>query len=306
MIRWFPQLDAVLRGDALRRGSLDGGSKGKAGGTGTDDRVSLRGLACVVILLTAIYGLAAGSFAAIRTGGDQLMQMVASAVKLPLLFGLTLLVTLPSLYVFSALVGARLRFGAVCRLLTAMVGVVAAVLASFAPIVVFFGISTTSYPFMKLLNVVMCGIAGLLGLAFLLKTLRALVATGEFTVDQAAPVTHVPPAEVASGAVPPPTNSTAAEATSAAARFAATHMTSDQPTSPEQGIMLNRGMQDRRARAVFRIWVLLFAVVGMQMSWVLRPFIGHPDLPFAWFRARESNFFLDVLQALGKLLGIES
>jgi hypothetical protein len=41
------------------------------------------------------------------------------------------------------------------------------------------------------------------------------------------------------------------------------------------------------------------------MSWVLRPFIGNPDLPFTWFRARESNFFIDVAVSFGRLLGIE-
>jgi hypothetical protein len=34
------------------------------------------------------------------------------------------------------------------------------------------------------------------------------------------------------------------------------------------------------------------------MSWVLRPFIGSPTLPFEWFRERESNFFIAVVYAL--------
>jgi hypothetical protein len=38
------------------------------------------------------------------------------------------------------------------------------------------------------------------------------------------------------------------------------------------------------------------------MSWVLRPFIGNPNQDFEWFRERESNFFLDVLKSLGRLL----
>jgi hypothetical protein len=37
------------------------------------------------------------------------------------------------------------------------------------------------------------------------------------------------------------------------------------------------------------------------MGWVLRPFIGSPDLPFAWFRPRESNFFEAVLHAFAHL-----
>ena len=38
------------------------------------------------------------------------------------------------------------------------------------------------------------------------------------------------------------------------------------------------------------------------MGWVLRPFIGTPDLPFELFRAkRESNFFAAFFGALGQL-----
>ena len=35
------------------------------------------------------------------------------------------------------------------------------------------------------------------------------------------------------------------------------------------------------------------------MGWVLRPFIGNPNMPFTLFRGRESNFFMAVLQTLG-------
>ena len=54
---------------------------------------------------------------------------------------------------------------------------------------------------------------------------------------------------------------------------------------------------------VFTLWLLAFALVGAQMAWVLRPFIGDPQRPFEWLRSRESNFFLDVFQALGQLFG---
>jgi hypothetical protein len=47
-------------------------------------------------------------------------------------------------------------------------------------------------------------------------------------------------------------------------------------------------------RTVFRCWMVLFALVGSQMGWVLRPFIGAPDQPFVLFRGRDSNFFAAV------------
>lgn len=54
-------------------------------------------------------------------------------------------------------------------------------------------------------------------------------------------------------------------------------------------------------KTVFHIWVLVFGLVGAQMGWILRPFVGDPNLPFQWFRSRESNFFQAVLAAFGNL-----
>jgi hypothetical protein len=46
---------------------------------------------------------------------------------------------------------------------------------------------------------------------------------------------------------------------------------------------------------IFRVWLVAYAVVGAQMGWLLRPFIGNPATPFTWFRARDGSFFLAVL-----------
>jgi hypothetical protein len=57
----------------------------------------------------------------------------------------------------------------------------------------------------------------------------------------------------------------------------------------------------RHTRSVFTCWVIVFALVGAQMGWVLRPFIGDPTLEFSWFRERKSNFFEAVLNAISTL-----
>jgi hypothetical protein len=49
-------------------------------------------------------------------------------------------------------------------------------------------------------------------------------------------------------------------------------------------------------------WLVIYGLVGAQMGWLLRPFVGSPDLPFAWFRQRQGNFFLAVVQVLQKLI----
>ena len=106
------------------------------------------------------------------------MQLLATTIKVPALFYLTLLVTFPSLYVFNALVGSRLTLVSVLQLLVASLAVNLAVLASLGPIVLFFSLSTKSYAFIQLLNVVMFSVAGVLGLIFLLQTLHRLTSAG--------------------------------------------------------------------------------------------------------------------------------
>ena len=40
------------------------------------------------------------------------------------------------------------------------------------------------------------------------------------------------------------------------------------------------------ASQVFRASILIYAIVRAQMGSILRPFIGAPNAPFQWFRAR--------------------
>ena len=55
------------------------------------------------------------------------------------------------------------------------------------------------------------------------------------------------------------------------------------------------------AGRVFSAWTLIYAVVGAQMGWILRPFIGAPSEPFQWFRERQSNFFVVVWESFLRL-----
>ena len=58
---------------------------------------------------------------------------------------------------------------------------------------------------------------------------------------------------------------------------------------------------NRDVLTVFRIWIMVFGLVGAQMAWVLRPFLGSPHQAFTWFRPRSSNFFEAILYALQHL-----
>jgi hypothetical protein len=55
---------------------------------------------------------------------------------------------------------------------------------------------------------------------------------------------------------------------------------------------------------ILRSWLLLYAFVGMQLGWFLRPFFGAPDSKFELFRAVKGNFYLDIVAAISEILGL--
>ncbi|MEA5603868.1 actin-binding WH2 domain-containing protein [Nostoc sp. UHCC 0252] len=55
---------------------------------------------------------------------------------------------------------------------------------------------------------------------------------------------------------------------------------------------------------ILRSWLLLYAFVGMQLGWFLRPFFGAPDTKFELFRAVKGNFYLDIVAAISEILGM--
>ncbi|MGH7539096.1 MAG: actin-binding WH2 domain-containing protein [Gemmatimonadales bacterium] len=63
-----------------------------------------------------------------------------------------------------------------------------------------------------------------------------------------------------------------------------------------------RGVYPRRALTMMRIWALLFAFVGIQMAWNLRPFLSDRREPFRVFGKYEGNFYAAVVYAVNKLL----
>lgn len=284
--RWFADVDRLLRGDATRPELL-----AREGGL----RVDVQQLLYATTALCMIYGLCMGSFSLLKEVPEnlagvspRLMQLVASTIKTPLLFLLTLLVTLPSLYVLNALVGSRLRLAGLFDLLVAALAVNAVVLASLGPIVAFFSLTTNSHPFIVLLNVAMFTVAGVLGLIFLLQTLHRLT-----SIDAVQAARNSPQQPKPDEAAAAPPDQTPSEPQQSAAEQDSTDGALDMP--PGQALA-------GQTRLVFRCWIVLFALVGAQMSWVLRPFIGSPDKEFTWFRERQSNFFTGVLTALGRLL----
>ena len=322
MLIWFKHLDRVIRGEATKASALGSGE--------IEQPVS--GLVVIGLGLGAIYGLCMGSYALFQKASMPLLQLIATTIKVPVLFFLTLAITFPSLYVFNALVGSRLSLLSVVRLLVISLVVMLTVLASLGPIVAFFSASTTSYPFMLLLNVVFYSVAGFLGLRCVLVTLDRLSnaigqahSTAMETIagpdrssnvlaESLAPMTGAVTGESpagTTGAVAPPDSRQAAEGPTA---FAPPSM--DIPALPQNRLAAIYGSQPLAPQGsrspavrstksdvvtVFRIWIMVFGLVGAQMAWVLRPFLGSPHAVFTWFRPRSSNFFEAVIYALQHL-----
>ncbi len=280
MQHWLRELDRLLRGELTQVAVLR--ERGFS--------LPLRGITVLIVLLGFITGVCMGTFALLHQDGSRLEQLAASTLKVPALFLLTLLVTFPSLYVFNALIGSRLRLMSNLRLLVGSLGVTLAVVASFGPIVAFFSLSTTSYPFIVLLNVAAFGIAGALGLTFLLLTLHRL------SLLDTEPSRTVAVARLAS----------LSEELANDDKASSTEAPKADQTSPEVRSFSALELEPQHVLGqhiwtVFRIWVFVFALVGSQMSWILRPFIGNPNEPFTWFRPRQSNFFEAVWHALQNL-----
>jgi hypothetical protein len=115
-------------------------------------------ISCFVFL--AIYGAVMGMT-------HSPLQVLSSAIKLPFLFLVTLIICAPSLYIFNLLFGSKQTLPQnVALILTAMT-TTAVLLLSFAPITVFFVLTSQHYDFFKLLNVVFFAIAAFTGVSFL-------------------------------------------------------------------------------------------------------------------------------------------
>ncbi|MFT5292349.1 MAG: hypothetical protein ACI8QS_001292 [Planctomycetota bacterium] len=262
LIQAARQIDSLLRGGFTQDGKLKAESVD----------LPVRTMVMASIALGAVYGACMGLFAVLRPDNPSFPQLLATTVKVPLLFLATLLVTYPSLYVFAALARSPLTAASMLKLLIAAVAVNLAVLASFGPVTGFFTLSTDSYAFMVLLSVTFFVVSGAVGLGFLSRALNSVFRTEEQAAD-----------------------ASAAEA-------------EDQGNA--QDIKM-RQIEQRHAklrgdsnpgRSVLRVWVVIYAVVGAQMAWIMRPFIGAPNLEFSFFRQRGGNFIKAFFEAIGDLL----
>ena len=167
LARNFTIIEAILRDRAIFFNEIR--DEVKLGG-------KIRAMLFSCIGFLAIYGAVMGA-------AQSPAQAISSVVKLPVLFLVTLAICTPSLYFFNLLFGSRQTLPQnVALILTAMT-TTAVLLFSFAPVTLFFLLTSSQYPFFKLLNVFFFTLAGLMGVVFLR---QGMIATSDWDNPQGA------------------------------------------------------------------------------------------------------------------------
>ncbi|MEJ5310423.1 MAG: actin-binding WH2 domain-containing protein [Anaerolineae bacterium] len=200
--------------------------------THRDLGAKLRSMVLSSLFYLALFGVVLGM-------SHSWMQALMSAIKLPMLFLVTLLICLPTLYFFNLLYGSQLTFQQTTTLMMAAVTITGALSLAFASISLFFWLTIgEQYTILILLNVIVLGISSWWGLSFLRQGMR-----------------HV-----------------------------------------------QRHALDVRQGRILMTWLVIYAFVGTQMAWALRPFFGVPEEPFVVLRSDGGTFIGSMLTALGWLL----
>ncbi|MDA1275727.1 MAG: actin-binding WH2 domain-containing protein [Verrucomicrobia bacterium] len=224
-------LDRVLR---QREGYFEEIFEGKSVGA------RIRWFLVAIFILSGFYGLAMGATDLAVDVNRGMLQMVSTAVKVPLLFLLSVAVCYPVLFIVIVLMGSRLSFLQAFALILLALTLNSVLLASCAPIVLFFIFTGSDYDFVKLLHVLIFAFSGAWAMKALSQGLRIMCEKSDLY--------------------------------------------------PKQAIK------------ILQVWILVFGLVGTQMAWSLRPFVGSPELTFQLFRAdQEGNFYKAVANSVKNL-----
>ncbi|MCB9214734.1 MAG: hypothetical protein H6616_02560 [Ignavibacteria bacterium] len=194
------------------------------------------------IPLLMIYGMVMGSFGLFNdpngTLWTELLHLLYSSSKIPILTGLTFLLALPGFYVFYMLAGLAEDFRDVIRAFIHTQAVFALALASLSPFTLLFYLSIPDYLSAVLFNGLMFAVAALV---------RQIVLRRQYA------------------------------------------------------ILICR---HPRHRLLLRLWFLLYAFIGIQTGWLLRPWVGVPGADNSYLR--EDTWSIAYLELLKILRGILS
>lgn len=126
-----------------------------------------RALALSAVLFLMTFGFVTGL-------SHSFLQAASSAIKMPVLFISTMLFCLPAFYFFSLIFGTKLSIAQVTTVVLTAIGVTAFLLLGFAPITLFFVLTSDNFAFFRLLAVIFVAVSGSVGVYFLWRGMSAV------------------------------------------------------------------------------------------------------------------------------------
>ncbi len=138
-----------------------------------------------IVLLSGFYGLTMGGIGLTGDWEKGLLQMISSALKVPVLYVFSVGICFPVLYVVLVLMGARLSFAQTLSLILLALTLNSVLLASCAPILIFFMITGSDYNFIKLLHVGAFAFSGCWAMMALWQGLRTMCEKSDLYPRQA-------------------------------------------------------------------------------------------------------------------------
>jgi hypothetical protein len=122
-------------------------------------------LSFLLFLFSFFYGIVMGSY-------HSLLQAITAGIKLPLLFFLSLLICFPAFFIIQYILGSKLRLSQMIVIILAGMVLTAAIMISFAPVVVFFLLTGSNYYFLQLLHISIFILAGIFGMKTVIDALK--------------------------------------------------------------------------------------------------------------------------------------
>jgi hypothetical protein len=225
-------------------------------------------LQIAILLFTFIYGASMGLF----SGG---LQILYSALKIPILIFLTLYICVPTFYVLDSLVGGALSLRQMLIILLSGFTIMATILVAFLPVTLFFLLTSFDYTFVVLLNVFVFGVGGVGALIYFLQGYNTMYnLEGE------------PGPQISETGRCPQCNSVVTEG-SAFCRSCGSRVV----RSPEKGF--------RASALPILIGCAVLIFVGTQLAWILRPYFHF--YPF-FIRPLGGNFYIALLHLILALI----
>jgi len=118
----------------------------------------------VILIFSCVYGIVMGSY-------NGFTQSMVTGLKIPCLIFLSLIICFPALFVIQYMIGSTMTIWQMANIILSGFVVFSTITLSFAPIVIFFMITSNNYAFLKLLHVVIFSFSGIFAIRTIIKGL---------------------------------------------------------------------------------------------------------------------------------------